>query len=120
MMPNNQRIREVSMHPLHQFAQRTNLLGSAGISSIPCRVKPTLVADADRVLVMSYDMSTHLFQPSADKDLPLAVHPEVIAYTLPSLRLVVGINLLHAVMLPGPNPITMQYDKSNFSHNLKV
>ena len=116
MMTNNQRIRKIGMHPLHQYAQRTNLLGSTGISRIPCRVKPALIADADGVLVVSCDVGTHLVEPSAGKHLALSIHPEVIADALPPLRLMVGINLLNTVMLVGPKPITMQYNKSNLSH----
>ena len=116
MMTDNQRIREIGMHPLHQLAQRTNLLGSARISGIPCRVKPALIADADGVLVVSCDVGTHLVEPSASKHLALSIHPEVIPDALPSLRLMVGINLLNAVMLVGTDAVTMQYNESHFTH----
>ena len=115
-MTNNQRIRETGMHPLHQFAQRMNLLGSTGISRIPCRVKTALIADADGVLVVFYDVGTHLVESSAGKDPSLPIHPEVIPDAFPSLRLVVGINLLNAVMLIGTDAVTMQYNKSHFTH----
>jgi hypothetical protein len=70
--------------------------------------------------VMPHDMSPHLFEASSREDLPLSVHPEMIADTLPALGLVVIVNLFDRVVLIGAETITMQHDQSNFSHFLVI
>ena len=117
VMTYNHRIRKMGMHPYHQITQRTNLLQCTRVSLDTVSIQPTLVADANRILVMPYDMSTDLPQRTTGIDGSIASHPEVVADTLPSLRLVVVVNLLDSVVLIGAKPVAMQHDHSNFSHN---
>ena len=58
MMTYYQRLRELVMQLFQQLAQSLLLLCRAGVSVLALIVQSALVADADRVLVMSYAVST--------------------------------------------------------------
>lgn len=118
MMTDDNSLREIGMHPLHQLSQGTNLLRRSGIDLLPRSIQTTLIADANGVAIMPHDMGPHLFEASSCEDLPLTVHPEMIADTLPALGLVVVVNLLDSVVLIGSETIAMQHDHSYFSHHI--
>ena len=120
MMTNDDSLRKVSMHPFHQLPQGTNLLRRPCVAGFPSRIESTLIADADRMAVMPHNMGTHLFKASSSEDFPLSVHPEMIAYTLPTLGLVVSIDLLDTIVLMGSETIAMQHDHRNFTHILRT
>ena len=58
MMTYYQRLRESGMQLFQQLAQGLLLLWRTGVSILALLVQSALVADADRVLVMSYAVST--------------------------------------------------------------
>ena len=58
MMTYYQRLRESGMQLFQQLAQSLLLLWRAGVSVLALVVQSAFVADADRVLVMPYAVST--------------------------------------------------------------
>ena len=70
MMTDDNSIRELSMHPLHQFTQGFHLLWCPRVSCLARRVQTAFVADTDAMPVMPYAVSTHPFEATARIDVP--------------------------------------------------
>ena len=115
-MPKDDSLRKHPMHALHQLPQGPHLLRRPGISSNTSCIQPTLIADANRMAVMPHDMGAHHFETSSSEDLPLSVHPEMVADTLPALRPVVVIDFLDRIVLIRSETVSMQHDHRNLPH----
>lgn len=117
MMTYNQRIRKISMHLLHELPQGTNLLRRPRILGLSRRIQPAFEAYPDRVTVMVHHMSTRLRDIPAVLDGPIATHVFMITDALPALGAMVLIDLRYGVMLVRHNPIAVQDNHCNLSHN---
>ena len=100
MMTYYQRLGELGMKFFQQFAQSLLLLWRACVGCIAVVVQPAFVADADRVLVMSYAVGTGFTERSTSFNRTVTADNIVVANALP-------VNTVrHAILVPVVNFIS--------------
>ena len=120
MMTYNQRLREIPMITLHELTQGSDLLRSPRIFGLSMRIQPTLIADANRMAIMPHDMSPRLRDIPAVLDGAVTTHIFMITDAFPALLSMVGIDLRNGVMLMRHNPVAVNDNHINFTHNFNV
>ena len=119
-MTDDDGIRKIRMITLHELPQSTDLLRSPRIFGLSMRIQPTLIANPNRMAIMPHDMSPRLRNIPAVLDSAITPHIFMITDALPALLSMVGIDLGNGIMLVRHNPVAVNDNHINFTHNFNV
>lgn len=119
-MTDDDGIRKIRMITLHELPQGSDLLRSPRIFGITIRIQPTFIAYPNRMPIMPHDMSPRLRDIPAVLDGAVTTHIFMITDAFPALLSMVGIDLGNGIMLVRHNPVAVNDNHINFTHNFNV
>ena len=114
----HRRTRELPLQLRHQLLHRYPLQDRSGVVGLAFLVESALVADADRVCVLTLAMCALLSQRSPCVDRATAVNKKVIADSLEPSLLMPASDSLHIHSLPWQGRAAMQNNLVNASHTM--